>query len=160
MAATSVPEKEALYLLFSLGADRYALAANAVREVLALQRLKQIPEAPSWVAGLLAYRGQMVPVLDLCQRVLGRSARTSMNTRLVLVQYSPVHTLGLILEQASQVQRLPAQAQQPMGLATGGSYLGPVQTQATAGVVQHINIAGLLPADVAELLFPTEDAAP
>ena len=40
-----------LHLLFSLGADRYALPASEVSEVLPLQRLKQLPEAPAWVAG-------------------------------------------------------------------------------------------------------------
>src|SRR3546814_4019894 len=30
-----------------------------------LQRIKQLPEAPAWVAGLLAHRGETVPVLDL-----------------------------------------------------------------------------------------------
>ncbi|MBB6562228.1 chemotaxis-related protein WspB [Acidovorax soli] len=162
MDSIAAQERDPLHLLFSLGADRYALAASAVREVLPLQRLKQVPEAPPWVAGLLTHRGEVIPVLDLCQRVLGRAARQSINTRLVLLQYSPAHTLGLVLEQANQVQRLPVQAQRSMGLAAGGAYLGAVQTQGAAGTgtIQHIAIDGLLPPDVASLLFPSAGTAP
>ena len=160
MALTPAQEPAPLHLVFSLGPDRYALPASAVREVLPLQRLKQIPEAPHWVAGLLPYRGQIVPVLDLCQRVLGRAARQSINTRLVLTHFAQGKTLGLILEQTNQVLRLPVQAQQAMGLDTGAAYLGAVQAQGTGALIQRITIAGLLPPDVAALLFPAEETRP
>ncbi len=158
MALTPAPEPAPLHLVFSLGPDRYALPASAVREVLPLQRLKQIPETPSWVAGLLSYRGQVIPVLDLCQRVLGRAARQSINTRLVLTHYAPKKTLGLILEQTNQVMRLPLQAQRAMGLDAGGAYLGAVQAQGDGALIQRITVAELLPADIAALLFPAQGA--
>ena len=160
MGPTPSHEPAPLHLVFSLGTDRYALLASAVREVLPLQRLKQIPEAPPWVAGLLSYRGQIVPVLDLCQRVLGRAARQSINTRLVLTQYTPEKMLGLLLEQTNQVLRLPLHTQQPMGLDTGGAYLGSIQAQNSGDLIQRITVAGLLPPDVADLLFPAEDKLP
>lgn len=148
-----------LHLLFSLGADRYALPASEVSEVLPLQRLKQLPEAPAWVAGLLAHRGETVPVLDLCQRVLGRPARVRTSTRLVLVQHPAAlagRRLGLVLEQASQLQRLPHDAAQTAGLANQAGYLGDVQQAAPHGLVQRIRVAGLLPADVAALLMDAD----
>ena len=160
MALTPAQEPAPLHLVFSLGQDRYALPASAVRKVLPLQQLKQIPEAPFWVAGLLTYRGEIVPVLDLCQRILGRSARRSINTRLVLTHYTTDKTLGLILEQTNQVVRLPMQAQQAMGLDTGAAYLGAVQAQGAGALIQRITIDCLLPPDVAALLFPNEDKHP
>ncbi len=160
MALNPISEPAPLHLLFSLGPDRYALPANAVRKVMPLQRLKHVPEAPVWVAGLLSYRGEIIPVLDLCQRVFGRAARHSINTRLVLLHYSQAQSLGLILEQANQVVRLPLSAQKTMGLDAGGDYLGAVQTQGSGEVIQRISIAGLLPPDVAQLLFPMMGSLP
>ena len=55
-----------LFLLFRMEGDRYALDAREVVEVLPLLRLKRIPEAPEWVAGVFSHRGVLVPVLDLC----------------------------------------------------------------------------------------------
>jgi chemotaxis-related protein WspB len=54
-----------LYLLFCIGPDRYALEARDVAEVLGLRALKQVPGAPSWVAGMLERRGAAVPVIDM-----------------------------------------------------------------------------------------------
>ena len=145
-----------LHLQFQIGDDRYALPACEVVEVLPLRKLKQLPEAPAWVAGLFSHRGRMVPVLDLCQRVLGRAARARSSTRLVLVRYrgapdAPV--LGLVLEQATDTLRLASEAFADSGLEAGlPQYLGPVQPS-SAGVVQRINIDGLLDERMRALLF-------
>lgn len=149
-----------LHLLFHLGDDRYALAASEVVEVLPLRRLKQVPEMPDWVAGLLAHRGKMIPVLDLSHRVLGRAAHTRSSTRLVLVQFdasmgavSPV--LGLILEQATNTQRLHADEFTSSGLDAGQpAYLGQVQRD-SQGVVQRIAVRGLLDDELRAQLFQT-----
>ena len=156
MALTPATGPAPLHLLFNLGADRYALPASVVRKIMPLQRLKHVPEAPAWVAGLLSYHGEIIPVLDLCERVFGQPARHSINTRLVLLHYSSTQSLGLILEKANQVVRLPSPAQQPMGLDAGGAYLGSVQTQGLGDMVQHISIEGLLPPDMVQLLFPPQ----
>src|SRR5690606_32186615 len=63
-----------LFLLFELDGDRYALPARDVVEVLPLVALKQIPDAPPGVAGVMDYRGHAVPVLDLSALVAGRPA--------------------------------------------------------------------------------------
>ncbi|TBU94792.1 chemotaxis protein CheW [Stutzerimonas kirkiae] len=161
MAAASLLDKPAaggLYLLFRLGEDRYALDVHEVVEVLPLRRLKQVPEAPEWVAGVFQHRGRMVPVLDMSRRVLKRPAHVRNSTRLVLVRFdarqgdaSPV--LGLVLEQATDTLRLPSAAFRPSGLEAGQpGYLGPVQ-QDVEGLVQRIEVASLLDDALRALLF-------
>jgi chemotaxis-related protein WspB len=141
--------------------EQLSLSVHEVVEVLPLRRLKALPEAPSWVAGVFEYRGMVVPVLDLLVRVSGRPAAAQASTRLVLVQYRPAASvLGLILEKATDTVRLPAKAFRDSGVAVADAqYLGPLQDSAH-GLVQRIEVAGLLPADVAALLFPGKgDAA-
>lgn len=148
-----------LYLLFSLDQDRYALNVHEVVEVLPLRRLKAFPQAPAWVAGGFEYRGTVVPVIDLLVRACGRSAAALASTRLVLVQYRPAkRVLGLILEKATDTLRLPASGFADSALAPGeAQYLGATQDSAH-GLLQRIEVAGLLPADVCALLFPDAGA--
>jgi len=155
--------KAPLYLLFSLGAERYALAAREVVAVLPRVLLKSIPGAPAWVAGVFAFRGQLVPVIDLCHLSLGTAAVQRTSTRTVLVHYQSAdgqrRQLGLILEQASDTLRCAADDFRPYGLSSIASpYLGPV-LETPAGLIQRIQIEQLLPADVQALLF-AEGAAP
>ncbi|NEL27707.1 MAG: chemotaxis protein CheW, partial [Xanthomonas perforans] len=88
---------------------------HEVVEVLPLRRFKHIPAAPTWVAGLFVFRGTPVPVIDLTAQALGQPAVVRTSTRLVVVHYQPqgdqpARWLGLILEQASDTLRSPAEA--------------------------------------------------
>ena len=153
--------KKALFLVFRIGGERYALKATEVAEVLPRLPLKPIAHAPLWVAGIFAHRGAMVPVVDLCALTFGTAAQARTSTRLVLVNYQPqpwieARWLGLILEQATDTLRCDPAEFQPYGLANREApYLGPVREDAL-GLMQWIGVADLLTDDVRALLFASE----
>ncbi len=151
--------KQALFLLFRIGSERYALRATEVAEVLPRLPLKPIARAPQWVAGVFAYRGVVVPVIDLGALTFGEPAQARTSTRLVLVNYQsddarPVQWLGLILEQATDTLRCNPQDFQPYGLDNRQTpYLGPVRED-SRGLVQWVRVNDLLDDAVRTLLFP------
>lgn len=152
------------FLLFSLGNDRYGLDTRRVVRVLPQLELKEIPQAPGWVAGLMNYRGQPVPVIDLAMLARGTPGRTSFDTRIVLVEYcrAPgiVHPLGLLAEQASDIRRFAQEDFMPPGVEnTGAPYLGQVATSA-GDIVQLVDVDSLLTVEVQAMLFPEETGAP
>ncbi len=163
-AATAGSAKGELHLLFQLGEDRYAISAREVAEVLPLRQLKQVPETPEWVAGVFQHRGRMIPVLDLNQRVLKRPALQRNSTRLVLVYFDAQRgehacVLGLILEQATNTLRLPADAFTSSGLEAGQpDYLGPTQAD-ERGLIQRIDVQGLLDDALRAVLFKAAQQA-
>ncbi len=151
-----------LLLLLRLGTDRYALDARQVVEVVPVVKLKRIPPAPPFVAGMFNYRGKLVPVIDLCQLVESRAARIVLSSRIIMVNY-PVsgenHLLGLLAENATEVVRredvqfLNADFEMP-----GSPYLGRVIPDAD-GLIQEIEVEPLLPGDVKDLLFRSPEYA-
>ena len=141
-----------LYLLFHLADDCYALAASDIVEVLPLVRIKRLPEAARGVAGVIDYRGAVVPVVDLSALALARPAAQLMDTRIVLVSYLR-QVLGLIAEQVTRTVRLEPTAFQPAGVDTPDArYLGPVARTAQ-GLVQRVEIDALLSPAVRAALF-------
>jgi chemotaxis-related protein WspB len=152
-----------LFLVFGLGTGRYALDVRQVAEVLPLVEVTQIPRAPQPISGLFAYRGALVPVIDLSQLTLGRPAARRLSTRIVLVHYplesGRTHLLGLIAEKATQTARHDVSDFSASGVTNpGASYLGPVVTDAH-GLLQWIDVRTLLPAPLRDLLFkePMDD---
>jgi chemotaxis-related protein WspB len=146
-----------LFLQFQLGQDRYVLDSANVVEVLPLLGIKQIPQAPAGVAGVFNYRGTPVPVIDLSELALGRPARLQMSTRIIIVLYPDAdgggHPLGLIAEKATQTLRRDAADFRDSGvLSHEAAYLGPVASDPD-GLLQWIQVAGLLPASVRHVLF-------
>jgi chemotaxis-related protein WspB len=96
-----------LFLVFQVGADRYALEAARIIEVLAMVELQKIAGAPVGTAGEFVYRGESVPVLDLCLLTLGRSSNLRLSTRIILLRHEAQgggqKPLGLIAEHATEL---------------------------------------------------------
>jgi chemotaxis-related protein WspB len=74
-----------LHLLFQIAGARHALDTSAVIEVLPLVRVQSLAPAVPGVAGVMDYRGAMVPVVDLSLRLTGTPTAPRLGTRLILV---------------------------------------------------------------------------
>ena len=151
--------RDKLFLLFRIGEERYALEATEIAEILPRRRLKAIAQAPHWVAGIFAHRGEIVPVIDISALNSSVPAQPRTSTRLVLVNYRheeqrPAQLLGLILEQATETLRCPASDFKEYGLDNRlAPYLGPVREDAL-GLLQWVDVQELLSEPVRELLYP------
>ncbi|CAG2307048.1 MULTISPECIES: chemotaxis protein CheW [Burkholderia] len=145
----------ALFLMFELDGERYALDAAGIDEVLPLAIMKAVPGAPDWIAGLLMRGGQPVPVIDVPMLALGRRAQALRSTRLVMVRHRSGHadgerTIGLIVERATQTMRIDRAAFRASGVSTARTrWLGRV-ANTPDGVVQQLSVSDLID-DVARL---------
>lgn len=152
-----------LFLLFHLDADRYALPARDVKEVLPLVSTKALPGAPAGIVGLANYRGVAVPVIDLAWLALGRVSARRVSTRLLISNYPHAdgteRLVGLIVERATEmVARDPADFR-PSGVATTAArYFGPIAHDPT-GIIQRIDIAALLTPELRAALYPESGSA-
>ena len=151
-----------LFLLLRLGADRYAIDAGCVVEVLPIVRLKNIPCAPSGVAGMMSFRGSAIPVVDLGIIALDMATPARMMTRIVIVRYEPAARgedsglLGLIAPEVMETAHLDTGRFEPVGVRNERApYLGPVLTTSD-GVLQQLMIPALLNDELRSALFQTE----
>ena len=141
-----------MYVLFSVGNDRYALDTSHVVEVVPRVELWQIPKAPLYVAGLFRYRGRLVPVLDLCQLMQGQPCPVRLSTRILLVHHPGEdglsHILGLMVERVTDTLTSDDVAFAPAGItAEGAPYLRDIATDAH-GMIHRLHVEALLPAPV------------
>jgi len=140
-----------LFLTFRIGDESYALDTAQISEILPLLRITRVPHAPSGVAGLVNYRGRSVPVVDLCQLMLGEPARPHISTRLILVRHGE-HLLGLIAEQATAMMHREQASFADSGVTSDTApYLGPV-TQDGDRLIRWFKVQNL-PAAVSGVLF-------
>jgi chemotaxis-related protein WspB len=147
-----------LFLRFDIGTDRYALAASDIVRVLPLTPLKRLPAAPAWVAGILLYGAEPIPVVDVSALAASLPAAAHASTRLAVVAYratpdAEVRHLGLLLERAMETVHYDLEAFQPYGLDNRDApYLGAVLAD-SHGMVQCVRVENLLPPQVRERLF-------
>src|SRR5207248_4601981 len=118
-----------LVLTFHIGADRLALDIRQVREVVPRVKLQPVTGAPPWLAGLLVYRGQVIPVLDLHRLVGAGECPPHLSSRIILVPHrlpgGGERLLGLLAAQVADIREVPDGT--PAILASDGrADLGPV----------------------------------
>jgi chemotaxis-related protein WspB len=125
-----------LLLLFCLQEERYAIPSRQVLEIIPLVDLQPIHQSPSDIPGFFNYRGCIVPVIDLCQRLKGQSSRPHLSTRIILVDLQAKHRSDL--GQPIEGQSRPAIGES----APTGSILGLMAERVTDTI--HSQDAGLL----------------
>jgi chemotaxis-related protein WspB len=149
-----------LVLVIQIGADRYALDARLVREVVPAVALRPVPHAPPEVAGLATWRGQVTPVIDLVRLLRGEPCPPRMSSRMVIVDYAAGHEarpLGLLAEQITDVERVdPRAIEQPGVTVPDARYLGRVM-RIHGVIVQLVEVKALLPEALRQLLWSATD---
>ncbi len=93
-------------VVFRLSDGSYALDIQVVREINRLIDITPVPKAPDFVEGIINLRGTIIPVVDLGLRFEMPRTEHSKDTRIVVVE-SEGHTLGLIVDEVSEVLRIP-----------------------------------------------------
>ena len=84
-----------LVLSIKAGANRYAIDVARVIELVPRVELRTIPHAPPFLAGLLGYRGHIMPVIDLGLLLDATPCRPCLGTRIILVNDAPAdHNQG------------------------------------------------------------------
>ncbi|MGA2052686.1 MAG: chemotaxis protein CheW [Opitutales bacterium] len=145
-----------LLVLFSLGDQRYGLDAAVVDLIVPALPVRAVPGTPPAVSGVHAFRGQVMPVIDLVQLTLGRPARPALGSRFIITRY-PIggseRYLALHAESVNEVRDVPDSSIHDSGVRSPGApYLGPV-AETPAGLVQIVTLRNLLPPDLQSLLF-------
>ena len=150
-----------LMLLFNLGDGQYAIPVSEVVEVTSRVNLEHIARAPHYIAGLFNFRGQHVPVIDLCRLINQQSCVDSFTTRIILVNFpiaggSGVRMLGLLAERVTETVRVTEETFTSTGVGMDATpYLG-LAANTDQGLLQKISVSELLPADVQVQLFQEE----
>jgi purine-binding chemotaxis protein CheW len=113
------------YLTVNLADEEYGVDILAVREIRGWTPVTRIPQAPSYVLGVLNLRGAIVPVLDLRLRFGLKREEYTATTVTVIVTVAG-RNFGVVVDAVSDVVDVDAAAVRPvpdMGTAVDTEYL-------------------------------------
>ncbi|MBI1870021.1 MAG: chemotaxis protein CheW [Chlamydiae bacterium] len=113
-------------VVFSLKNESYALPISQVREVLSLQEITPLPQAPSFIEGVIHVRGRIFAVIDLRKRFNLGGEETNPNTRIIVVRLSKA-LVGFIVDTVDEVLSISKAAIQEapeMAMATHHYFSG------------------------------------
>jgi len=103
---------EVQLVVFRLGAEEYGVPITQVQEINHLSTPTKIPRSPAFVEGVINLRGNVIPVIDLKKRFELEGTEYTEDARIVVVEISG-HTVGVIVDEVSEVLRLPTSSIDP-----------------------------------------------
>lgn len=95
------------YLMFNLNHSRYGILATAVQELFFLPEITPISEVPAGVLGLINLRGELLPVLDVYQRLGQPRPPLQLADSMIVLEWQ-TQRVGIVVSQVDSVQAIAA----------------------------------------------------
>jgi len=100
-------------VIFRLDKEEFGAPIASVQEIVRVpENLIRVPQAPSFVEGVINLRGTVLPVIDLRRRLGLSQVERSDRQRIMVFLISGVRT-GFIVDQVAEVLRIPKSAIEP-----------------------------------------------
>ena len=99
-------------VVFDLSTEAYGIDISAVRSIIRMQEITEVPGTPEFVHGVTNLRGRVIPVVDLRKRFNLVVTEQTKETRIVVVDISG-QDIGMIVDAVTEVMRIPTDAVEP-----------------------------------------------
>lgn len=96
---------EKQYVLFNLDKEEFGIDIMNVKEIIPYQESIQIPNTPDFIDGVINYRGNVIPVVNLRKRFNLGFGDLTKDTRIIVISLEEKE-IGFVVDEASQTLRL------------------------------------------------------
>ena len=93
------------YVVFKLNKEEFGIDIMNVKEIIPYEESTQIPNSPDFMEGVINYRGNVIPIINLNKRFKLASKETTGDTRIIVISLKGKE-IGFIVDEASQTLRL------------------------------------------------------
>lgn len=113
--------KPGQYLTFILNGETYAIGILSIKEIIAYDRLTEVPMMPHFIRGVINLRGRVVPVVDLLSRFGQGNTTLAKRTSIVIVETfdhsdsgeGKVTDIGIIVDAVNEVVDISGEMIEP-----------------------------------------------
>ena len=96
---------EKQYVVFNLDKEEFGIDIMNVKEIIPYQESIQIPNSPDFIEGVINYRGNVIPIINLRKRFKLEADDVTKDTRIIVISLEEKE-IGFIVDEASQTLRL------------------------------------------------------
>ncbi|MEE9278169.1 MAG: chemotaxis protein CheW, partial [Dehalococcoidia bacterium] len=94
------------FIICKLADQDYGVRITEIREIIRMQAVTALPDAPAYVSGILDFRGEVIAVVDLRRRLGLPSAPHTEESRIVILDLDD-HKVGITVDAVTEVTTVP-----------------------------------------------------
>jgi purine-binding chemotaxis protein CheW len=107
-----MPEAASLRLItFRVGPETFVLDIMAVRQIVPYSGSTTVPTAPAFIEGIVVLRNEVIPIIDLRQRLYPRAE--AVQEPLVLITHTSAGVIGLKVDEVRRIVNVASDALLP-----------------------------------------------
>lgn len=95
------------YVVFRLGETQFGVAIGQILRIVRLTPITRVPRAPHFLEGVINYRGQVVPVVDLKKRLALPGEEEYGDAARILIVELEDQPIGMLVDAVVRILRLP-----------------------------------------------------
>ena len=84
-------------LTFNVGEKKFAIDTEHIRELVRLVMIQQVPKSPEFIQGIINYRGELIPVMDMSM-ILGIEPSENILKKKIIIFESEKLLSGVIVD--------------------------------------------------------------
>lgn len=103
--------EKAQYFTFYLKDALYGIEIERVREIIEYDKVNAVPCVPDYIKGVINVRGEIIPVVDLSQRLFSRSTVTNRFTAIAVIETrdgNDAILMGIMVDRINRVMEIDA----------------------------------------------------
>ena len=93
------------YVVFNLDKEEFGIDIMNVKEIIPYQESIQVPNTPNFIEGIINYRGNVIPIINLKRRFKLGVQEVTKDTRIIVITLENKE-IGFVVDEASQTLRL------------------------------------------------------
>jgi purine-binding chemotaxis protein CheW len=117
--AGHAPGKILQFVSFRVDKEEFGLDILRVQEIIRVQQLTRVPNAPNFIDGVINLRGRVIPIVGLRKRFGLPGLADDRETRIIVVEMKEA-VLGFTVDAVSEVVRVPSERIDPVPRLAGG----------------------------------------
>lgn len=107
------------FITFGLGRERFGIAIEDVKEIIAAYEIVPLPRTPEFIEGIISLRGEIIPVVDMRIRFDMPHGDSDEETRVIVLEMTDFY-VGIQVDNVYEVLKLEEDVIEPPPKLVGG----------------------------------------
>lgn len=106
VVASEVDEDSQKILSFLLDDEIFGIGILTIKEIIEFMNVAKVPMVPPYIRGVINLRGNVVPIIDLAERLGKRSVAVSRRTCIVIIEMTvdgEMQDIGIMVDSVNEV---------------------------------------------------------
>lgn len=111
-------------VIFRLGKEEYGIDIIKVVEIVLYQQVRQVPDGPSYIEGIVNLRGEIHPIYNLSKRFSMEQEPVDEETKIIVLKTQKME-VGFIVDGVSEILNIPTEdiERAPEIISAGEQYI-------------------------------------